>query len=593
MSEKTNTWGIGAIIYKLVTLRRVYENYRNPGSDAEFPIGQIITGHKPEYSSELRLLIRNCLKERPRDRPRLKDIQRIIRNMRRVHSIERVYYRGNEIREMSPSKSYVPELHELQFDRRTGRSVEPRYRAHGESLLHRPRFPEEIPSRESKRASLEERAKKWNSSFQRSSKNIKERDDSRFFVYTPSEGGGLGPSTDDDDEDDPPGDSSGNDDSGAIIRTSSKRKRPPKGKATGKLSKRRRTKPPRQARSGHPDISSPPDPANAPVVLDENGGISDGRDGVGHQTVDDFPTPEDRTETQATWTIADVEALRAARERQKESGDYSHTGEDGRRQLDPALDIDESPIEYMPDGDTGTGYQSDVEEEDGDEDNDDDDDGDYDEDDNGDDDGDDDGDDPSDLSKLPPKVSTEELSSVHTNSNIETEDANRKAEKDKEEKAKKNKERKAKGDKKRKAKKDKRRKAITRTEVETSTVDDEVEEVQEGEEEDEEDDDEVVERTFGPAIARANARAAREDVDWAGGSDPDDTEPEITPGKRPATRGLDVDPRTPKTAWLRSGRTRPGPPGGPGGPGGPKKAKKAKKDKKEKDPKKSKRPRKG
>ena len=320
-------------MYKLVTLRRVYENYKPDGFDPEFPIGEIRTRHKPEYSNELRSLIQHCLKERPEDRPTIDVISEIIDDMTYDRpydeSSDYLYYRGDEIESMAPGR-YLPEVHEKRLD--SWCSIEDDIRAHSEQALHFPRFPNELPTSSSGLERLERTQRRRVRSFNRPGKEYEERDNPQFFVRTPSPGGGPGHSSPPDDgDDDVPKDPSGNDDGGGPrARTSSNRKRPLEDIATSRPRKRHSTKLSRTARSGHPDISSPPVPGNAPTAPaapDTSDGDPYGLYGVGFRAGNDSLPPEKRMEDDTEKNTAEFGTPQAPQRRQGEPEPSRRRGE--------------------------------------------------------------------------------------------------------------------------------------------------------------------------------------------------------------------------------------------------------------------------
>lgn len=126
LSAHTNVWGMGVIMYELLTLHQaqyaLFLDESDPRGGIE-GLSEIRTSKTPEYSDPLRTLIRECLRPDPRERPVIEEIQIQIgvarRHMASVgftqrgsdkttpHPDERLYYRGNEIESMEPG-DWVP-----------------------------------------------------------------------------------------------------------------------------------------------------------------------------------------------------------------------------------------------------------------------------------------------------------------------------------------------------------------------------------------------------------------------------------------------------------------------------------------------------
>ena len=119
LSSHTNIWGIGAVMYELLTLhsvqRALFPHEVDPAGTRE-GLGPITTLKVPEYSTDLRSLIRKCLRPNPHDRPRIGDLEDQTAIFRKhfndyyegireqpttPHEDERLYYRGKEIEWMS------------------------------------------------------------------------------------------------------------------------------------------------------------------------------------------------------------------------------------------------------------------------------------------------------------------------------------------------------------------------------------------------------------------------------------------------------------------------------------------------------------
>ena len=125
LSTYTNIWAIGATMLELLTLYR-HADYMND-DDYHSPGGQIIdieTVKKPEYTEELRELIKQCVEPDPLKRIKLKDLRSRIKSRRhewkqsyrdeseggreRFRADNRLYYVRNEINDMPPG-NWVPQ----------------------------------------------------------------------------------------------------------------------------------------------------------------------------------------------------------------------------------------------------------------------------------------------------------------------------------------------------------------------------------------------------------------------------------------------------------------------------------------------------
>ena len=125
LSTYTNIWAIGATMLELLTLYR-HADYMND-DDYHSPGGQIIdieTVKKPEYTEELRELIKQCVEPDPLKRIKLKDLRSHIKSRRhewkqsyrdesedgreRFRADNRLYYVRNEINGMPPG-NWVPQ----------------------------------------------------------------------------------------------------------------------------------------------------------------------------------------------------------------------------------------------------------------------------------------------------------------------------------------------------------------------------------------------------------------------------------------------------------------------------------------------------
>ena len=113
LSAHTNIWGIGAIMFELLTHEAV-AYYLN---DEEWTVDGVLTdipnAHNPKYSSALTGLIKLCLMPEPCDRPSIDELelkigarcQSIIDEYAAnpsLHEQDRLYYKGSEITQMPP-----------------------------------------------------------------------------------------------------------------------------------------------------------------------------------------------------------------------------------------------------------------------------------------------------------------------------------------------------------------------------------------------------------------------------------------------------------------------------------------------------------
>lgn len=113
LSAHTNIWGIGAIMFELLTNEAVVLYL----SDEEWTLNeafqQIPNVRNPRYSSALTELIRLCLMPEPWDRPSIEELELKI-GVRcqsvtdelaanpSLHQQDRLYYKGSEINQMPP-----------------------------------------------------------------------------------------------------------------------------------------------------------------------------------------------------------------------------------------------------------------------------------------------------------------------------------------------------------------------------------------------------------------------------------------------------------------------------------------------------------
>jgi len=124
LSYYTNIWPLGAIMYELVTLVRVDDNWSHiSGTPA------INTQRDPEYSSKLLDLIEQCLEIDPEDRPSLTELRRKTLKYAHITSNalsadgfdptdrDRLYFRGTEIDDLEFGERYfTPSLEPDEMD---------------------------------------------------------------------------------------------------------------------------------------------------------------------------------------------------------------------------------------------------------------------------------------------------------------------------------------------------------------------------------------------------------------------------------------------------------------------------------------------
>ena len=127
LSAHTNVWGIGAIMFELLTHEAVVNYLDKDEWTVNEAFRDIPNSRTPEYSGALTELIKLCLKPEPWDRPSIEELEIKIKTM--CQSIvneyatnpsqreqDRLYYKGSEINQMppgnwnywSPLMEYVP-----------------------------------------------------------------------------------------------------------------------------------------------------------------------------------------------------------------------------------------------------------------------------------------------------------------------------------------------------------------------------------------------------------------------------------------------------------------------------------------------------
>jgi len=131
----TNVWAIGIVMYELTTLHRAARVlYNQPDAEGR-GCPAIWTNKNPDYSQQLRDAIRNCLNMNPSDRITLIELRQITRRFARLTKDalalqrtapdvpceeERLYYRDNEINDMTPGGDYVPSRAQGRLMRESG-----------------------------------------------------------------------------------------------------------------------------------------------------------------------------------------------------------------------------------------------------------------------------------------------------------------------------------------------------------------------------------------------------------------------------------------------------------------------------------------
>ncbi len=127
-----NTWCVGKIMYEMLTLAprdSVNEAIAQVteaqywGPMREESMDEIETQREPEYSHDLRNLIRRCLRISPRRRPTPEQLHSAIENhfsrMSRggLRNGRRVFYQGNEINDMPIGQRGLPKDRHIPYTR--------------------------------------------------------------------------------------------------------------------------------------------------------------------------------------------------------------------------------------------------------------------------------------------------------------------------------------------------------------------------------------------------------------------------------------------------------------------------------------------
>ena len=125
LSAYTNVWAIGATMYELMTLYRVYDCLQDPDFHDNGVITYWDTNKKPDdYSKNLKHLIKQCITPNPEQRISLDRLRSLIEvNRDQMHGVydasddaakatfeadNRVYYVGNDINNMPPGGDWSP-----------------------------------------------------------------------------------------------------------------------------------------------------------------------------------------------------------------------------------------------------------------------------------------------------------------------------------------------------------------------------------------------------------------------------------------------------------------------------------------------------
>ena len=148
LSSYTNVWGIGVVMFELMTFHDYPEYIEDPENQINGMIKEIRTDKQPEYSETLRELITECVRPRPMERIELDRLRERIKSYRdRMHteynetdddgraefeSENLLYYIGNEINNMPTTGELNPTQPPI-----ASQFPDPDY------PIFRPRFPDE------------------------------------------------------------------------------------------------------------------------------------------------------------------------------------------------------------------------------------------------------------------------------------------------------------------------------------------------------------------------------------------------------------------------------------------------------------------
>ena len=111
LGSHTNVWAIGAVMYELMTLMRVFPAIIRSLGQSRQGIEEIRRNHHPEYSHALRDCIRRCLRPKPSHRPFAATLLEEVKGYRDTIRREtgekpkvgdNVFYIGHEFKQMVP-----------------------------------------------------------------------------------------------------------------------------------------------------------------------------------------------------------------------------------------------------------------------------------------------------------------------------------------------------------------------------------------------------------------------------------------------------------------------------------------------------------
>ncbi|KAL8950393.1 MAG: hypothetical protein Q9222_003573 [Ikaeria aurantiellina] len=113
LGSHTNVWGVGACIYKLIHLTDADYQYEEPKEGESIP--EITTHRNPEYSPQLRTLVRQCLRFDPATRPSLGKLRKATTAARDryLHTLEttkgipvgsELFFTNDKLNQMNPGQ---------------------------------------------------------------------------------------------------------------------------------------------------------------------------------------------------------------------------------------------------------------------------------------------------------------------------------------------------------------------------------------------------------------------------------------------------------------------------------------------------------
>ena len=170
LSTYTNVWGIGAIMFELLTHEGAYHYLKDPRWTVNEAFTAIPNLRDPPYSGALAELIILCLMPKTWDRPSIEELEVKIEARRKtirnrygadpsLHQRERLYYKGSEINEMPPRdlnswkpvKMYVPRPQDTQqsgdiYNPFTNQIVYPSFSHDGKEAKNAAVIPDDPPS---------------------------------------------------------------------------------------------------------------------------------------------------------------------------------------------------------------------------------------------------------------------------------------------------------------------------------------------------------------------------------------------------------------------------------------------------------------